>query len=336
MNDDVEIDPDRPGRWKQIYARWSPHIHSTTKGAESRYLGLLRVSSLALATILLIGATIFVVMGAVKQIGSSDVQPELATVALDDLIPPEAPKETAAAKPKAEGKPVPLWKQRFSAAQQQRFYTLYRDKFEPSRRSDEEMLSRDRFFELAFPDTRIEALDVLPIRRMADAEGNPLATFGGLSDSLITALDAAAAAPAIKRQLGAYKRASKVEVCETKIVSRSQADPGVGQQFHGLRLLVRISLWLFGDALDQRTDADAGLCDAPARQVEAARRPLWRAGVALCGNCRCRYRAQGGRSSGTACRDAGAQGRRQRRPGFGRAVVPRLHGGDVPLSDRSD
>lgn len=222
MNEEMKMDPERPGHWKQFHARWSPRLHDTTKGAESRYLGLLRVSSLILATILLIGATIFVVMGAVKQIGSSDVEPELATVALDDLIPPEAPKEASAAKPKAEGKPVPSWKRKFSAAQQQRLYTLYKDKFEPSRRSDEEALSRDRFFEQAFPDQRVEALDALPIRRMADADGNPLDSFGALADSLIASLDAAAAAPAIKRQLGAYKRAAKVEVCETKMVSRSR------------------------------------------------------------------------------------------------------------------
>ncbi|HMO76914.1 MAG TPA: hypothetical protein PKD99_07280 [Sphingopyxis sp.] len=229
MEDGVEVDPAEAGRWQQMRDRWSsrllPKIGRATEGAEARYLGLLRVSSLILATILLIGASIFILMGAVKQIGSSDIEPELAKVAIGDLIPAEEPQGARAtqSKPKSpDGKPPPLWAQRFTSAQQQRLYGIYKDKFEPSRRADEQPLARERFFEQAFPDERLEALDLLPVARIAGANGKPLTGFAQLADALAVALDEAAATPAVKRQLSAYKSASKVEVCETKIVSRSR------------------------------------------------------------------------------------------------------------------
>lgn len=228
MPDMDEDYPQNGGRIGRIFWGWqskiSPRLSVVSEKAESRYLGLLRVSSLVIATILLVGAAIFVVSGLVKQIGSSDVEPELAQVAVGDIIPAEdaAATEKPSAPKAAAATPQPLWKTRLTSAQQTRLFALYADKFEPSRRADEERVGRDQFFTRVFPDDRLQALDALPLERLSGPEGKPFANFGALADDLVRTMGEAAATASVKRQLGAYKRAAKVEVCETKIVVRKR------------------------------------------------------------------------------------------------------------------
>ncbi|ALC11156.1 hypothetical protein [Sphingopyxis sp. 113P3] len=211
------------------FRRWwkdklSAKIGSAAQNAESRYLGLLRLSSLLIATILLAGASIFSLTGVVKQLGSSDIEPELAQVDASDLIAPtaHAGDDSETENPKSQGAPGPLWKSRLNAEQQRRFFTIYKSKFEPSRRKEDPVLTRESFFEQVFPDDQIDELRALPLDKLSGADGKPIGAFPALADELAQAIEQAAQSSALKRQLSAYKRATKIQVCETKMVSQSR------------------------------------------------------------------------------------------------------------------
>src|SRR5690606_42048241 len=71
-----------------------------------------------------------------------------------------------------------------NAEQQRRFFTIYKSKFEPSRRKEDPVLTRESFFEQVFPDDQIDELRALPLDKLSGADGKPIGALDRKSTRL--------------------------------------------------------------------------------------------------------------------------------------------------------
>lgn len=170
--------------------------------AEHVYLRVLRAAILVIATGLLLYAAWLGLSGVWKVAQSPDsVEEEVATVAPDELTNAEMPRRQTE---RQEGPRIDPTQQRYYAGFVNRYYNLFRTRFEPFRQGDDRQLSRDQFDD-AFIDSQAR------LQAAARRELNFAADRADL-ENLLRVMTEAAGKPMTQQRLQRYKNARKVRV----------------------------------------------------------------------------------------------------------------------------
>lgn len=174
---------------------------------ERIYLAVLRATILLLATLLVLytfwlaGTSLYKIL---RSVDSVKEQP--AAVAAEEIADAEATMET----PESAAQPVvDTARQKMYTAFVNRYYRLYKAKFEPYRQGEDKILSKDEF----------DDLFVQSETRLADAPGDTASERSDL-DGLYRTMSAAAGLPAVQKRLSGYQHAKKINV--TKQVQRTR------------------------------------------------------------------------------------------------------------------
>jgi len=201
---DIEGDASRPA--------FRERIDAALDRTEHIYLRLLRAAILIIATGLLLYAGWLGVSSLWKIAQSPDsVEEAVATVAPDELVNAQMPARRTAT---PQGPRIDPAQQRFYADFVNRYYRLFRARFEPFRQQEDKRLTRDEF-DGAFIDSQA--------RLQAAARGglnfeNDRADL----ESLLQVMSEAAGKPVTQQRLRRYKAARKVEV--RRRVQRSRTE----------------------------------------------------------------------------------------------------------------
>lgn len=171
--------------------------------AEHIYLRVLRAAILVIATGLLLYSAWLGASGLWKVAQSPEsVEEEVATVAADELTNAEMP--TPRRPDEEEGPRVDPNQQRYYAGFVNRYYNLYRSRFEAFRQNDDRQLSRGQFDD-AFIDSQAR------LRAAASGELNFAADRNDL-ETLLQVMTEASEKPMTRQRLQRYKAARKVRV----------------------------------------------------------------------------------------------------------------------------
>jgi len=180
------------------------------------YLKALRITILMIAT-LLIAYTLYLAISGLYGVAQSpnSVREAVATVAANEIVDAEETDPAGAAA--VNGPVVDPAHRKFYAGFVNRYYTLFRTKFEPYRQTEDKTLSRDEFDD-NFVQSRARLAAVTDGTTRFEPDRADL-------ESLITTMSAAAAEPKasarLKRYKGARKVAVKHEVQKTRVETRS-------------------------------------------------------------------------------------------------------------------
>jgi hypothetical protein len=170
--------------------------------AEHVYLRVLRAAILIIATGLLIYAAWLGVSSLWKIAQSpNSVHEEVASVAADELTDAEMPVRQSAS---PQGPRIDPAQQRYYASFVNRYYNLFRTRFEPFRQSDDKRLTRDEFDD-AFIDSQA---------RLRAAAGGELNFTNDRTDLelLLQTMTEASGKPTTQQRLRRYRLARKVRV----------------------------------------------------------------------------------------------------------------------------
>lgn len=216
MTDYENDDSNHKGGWKGKMASWQAKGETRATVIESRFLGLLRYSMLILAAIVLIGAISLFSLGAVKQVGSSEVEPEQVQLTAADLSP-QTPQEA-----RASGEEV-VEKKPFAVSDRLKAQTLgvYRKNFASFERG-ESGPSNEQIIETVWPEERREAFEKLDLSRLPTSDGQPHASGEALAHHAVSLVGESSKEAGFKRSLNAYKNAKEVEVCRDVTRERSR------------------------------------------------------------------------------------------------------------------
>jgi hypothetical protein len=182
---------------------------------EQVYLRLLRATILVIATGLIVYAAILAATSLFKIVRSPDsVVEETASVAPDEITNASLSQPQVPAAPDSP---------RTSPAQRQaydqllnRYYGLFRSRFENYRQNDDHPLSRDEFDDRFIQvQTRLNAIG----RGQLD-----FATDTADLDSLVRVMSDAAQLPAAQQRLSRYRAARRVQVCQNVERTRTQIE----------------------------------------------------------------------------------------------------------------
>lgn len=184
------------------------------KRAEFNYLRLLRVASLALATVLLVGAAWFLGQGIFRQLGSSKIAPEAATIGGADVAP------SAMTSPEASKKQIPsnLVPQKFA----NEAYAIYRQHFQKYQRPGDATPDQKAIQKVIWTEgleARLAALDLSLLK--TGTNGNS-AVGSDPNQAMIDVIRAAATQEGMVRELKGYQKATKVRVCSDQVRTRSR------------------------------------------------------------------------------------------------------------------
>jgi hypothetical protein len=193
MTDIVEEEPRPPLRER---------VGVALDRAERVYLKVLRAAILLIATGLLLYAAWLGVSGVWKVMRSPDsVEEETAAVAADEITDAEMP---ARRPERQEGPRIDPNQQRYYTGFVNRYYALFRSRFEPFRQREDKRLSRDEFDD-AFIDSQA--------RLQTAARGNlNFAADRADLETLLRVMTEAAEKPVTRQRLQRYKNARKVRV----------------------------------------------------------------------------------------------------------------------------
>jgi hypothetical protein len=207
---------DRAGRFidrsKPLLARLSDN-----------YLGLLRAVSLIIATLFLVGAAGYLIVGGAMQIGPRDIDPEPVVVIADDIVasPESAAADTPATGAIARGASQPRWQRETPEWFRSAYHELYKNKFAPFGRTGETVVARPSFLADVLDDEfldRIQAVDEARLTAPADTAREGRAVW----PMLLSAMTGAADDPQTRRELQAYKSARRTQVCRSQTVMRNR------------------------------------------------------------------------------------------------------------------
>lgn len=187
--------------------------------AESLYLRVLRAVTLIIATLLLIYAGWLAASSLYRISKSPDsVVEEEAVVSPDELVNVQMPATQTDASKSASGPRVHPTQAAFYQSFIDRYYALYRARFEPYRQRDDKQLSKGEF-DGAYINTAA--------RKDAVAKGElDFETDRKDLETLLSVMSAAAAKPATIQRLKRYQTARKVPVKERVERTRTQLVKG--------------------------------------------------------------------------------------------------------------
>jgi hypothetical protein len=199
---------------ERIGRGWRDRVETVFDRAEHIYLRVLRVTILIIATLMIGYAAWLAISSAYKLSRSPDsVVEKVATVSAAEIADANVPEEQMALK--EDAKPTASPEQRsFYAGFVNRYYNLFRTRFEPFRQPEDKILSRDEFDD-----------NFVGSRARLDAIANGKLDFAKEKadlDSLLTVMGEAAAMPATQSRLQKYRSAKKVRVA--KQVERSRTE----------------------------------------------------------------------------------------------------------------
>lgn len=208
-NDTIGQDPVAGNRW----ANWKDRAVEKAAWLESRFLSLLRYASLTIAALVLLGAAMFLGLGLVRQIGSTNVSPQ--SVALDVAdVTPEKVEAKAKAEPAAPAKPV------LGDAARKRTLAIYLARFKPFQRADTKINEKD-IVDFVWTADRLNAYAGLA-GRLKDAEGNALPDANAVVLHALGLIETAAQTDELHKRLVAFRDAKKVNVCNDEVRTRSR------------------------------------------------------------------------------------------------------------------
>lgn len=197
------------GRWANVKAK------TTARAAwlEARFLGLLRYGSLAIATLVLLGAVVLFGLGLARQIGNTNVKAETVTLAASDVTPPQT-------EAKSKAKEVTPVKPTLGDGARNRTLEIYRARFKPSKRADDK-IKDDEIVDYVWSEDRLTAYENLG-GRLQDSDGKSLIDRDEVALHALGVIDAAAQTEDFRKQLAAYRDAKKVSVCNDQVKTRSR------------------------------------------------------------------------------------------------------------------
>jgi len=198
---------------------WRDRFSSALDRAEGIYLRILRAVILVIAT-LMIGFAIWLAVSSVYKMSRSpeSVTEEQASVAADEITNAEMPaKKQVVAQANAEPVASPE-QQRFYREFVNRYYDLYRTRFEPFRQSEDKELTRDEFDD-SFISSQARLEQVAKGDLDFEADRADL-------NSLLAVMTEASERPVTRERLQRYKVARKVRVEQTVQRTRTEYRQG--------------------------------------------------------------------------------------------------------------
>ena len=198
-------------RWQRL-TNWTS---ARADRAEKNYLSFLRLAVLASASLALIGAALLLSWGAIKQLGSSSVDPSPVTVTPDDIAPPREDGAT----PKAQATSGPL-----SIDKEVRARTLdvYSKAFKPYERSGKSA-SDDEVIAAVWTQERLQAFVELPDPLLTDGLDKTIPDSRAHGMQALYMSEKAAETETFKHSLTAYRDAKEVRVCSDQYKTRSRS-----------------------------------------------------------------------------------------------------------------
>lgn len=171
--------------------------------AETIYLRVLRITILIIATLLILYTAYLALTGLYSVVQSPDSVKEVAaSVVANEIVDAEEAEQRADAE--SRGPVSDPAEQKFYARFVDRYYELFRTKFEPFRQTGDKILSRDEFDDnFVQSAARLEAStngEIVFAKDSADLE------------ALLSTMTAATAEPKTVQRLQRYKQAKKVAV----------------------------------------------------------------------------------------------------------------------------
>lgn len=188
----------------EVERDWRSRVLNALDRAERVYLKILRAMILVIATLMILFAAWLVASSLFKMSRSpASVKEDVATVAADELVD----AETSAPKPNQDAGQKPIaspQQQQFYKEFVDRYYGLFRAKFEPFRQPEDKTLSRDEF-----DDSYVGTAE--RIEKIAAADLNFEQDSADLRN-LIAVMTEAADSPTAQQRLQRYKSAKKMAV----------------------------------------------------------------------------------------------------------------------------
>lgn len=205
------LDEENVSRWRYFYSRFL--------ALEPRFLGLLRGSSLVIATLTLLAAAVLFSYGLIQQLGRTQVSPDAVSVAAEDVIPTK--DERTADKEK----PTPVAK--LTAGEEVRAKTLklYRAAFKRFDRPGNK-IEDNAVVDLVWSEERIKAFDALGNSGLTNGTGEVLDGRHNVMKDSLSVVETASKAAEFQRQLTAYRDAKKVNVCKDVVKTRQRSVSG--------------------------------------------------------------------------------------------------------------
>lgn len=201
--------------WTLRWQRLTGWTSTRADRAERSYLAFLRLAVLACASLALVGAALLLSWGAIKQLGSSSVDPARVTVTPDDIAPPKedgaAPKVQAANGPLAIDKEV-----------RARTLDVYRKAFKPYERSGKSA-SDDDVIAAVWTQERLQAFVDLPDPLLTDGLDKTIADSREHGMQALYMAEKAVETETFKHSLTAYRDAKEVRVCSDQYKTRSRS-----------------------------------------------------------------------------------------------------------------
>jgi hypothetical protein len=214
IEEGIADDVDQSRRWARIGAR----IAEKAGRAEALFVGLLRYAALVIAALVLLVAVILLGLGAARQLGRTQVEPDAVAVGVEDVVPSpaEAAKAVVATAPPKLGVGEQIRKQTLD---------IYRSRFKAYERPDTKLTEKEVVDFVWTPD-RIKEFAELDGTQLLDREGKPLGGRDAIIGDALHVVDTAAQFEAFRKQLAAYRNATKVKVCADQRRTRTRTVSG--------------------------------------------------------------------------------------------------------------
>lgn len=201
--------------WRQRWQRLAGWTAIKANRTERNYLAFLRLAVLVCASVALVGAVALLSRGALKQLGSSTVDPTSVTVKPQDVAPPsedgEVPKTDLAVGPLAIDKEVRV-----------RTLDVYRKAFKPYERSGKAATDSE-VVAAVWTQDRLKAFVELPDPLLTDGLDKTIPDSRAHGLQALYMAEKAVETDTFKHSLAAYRDAKQVRVCSDQYKSRTRA-----------------------------------------------------------------------------------------------------------------
>lgn len=186
--------------------QWGQRLSLRASTIETRYLSILRFSMLLLASVLLVAAIAFVAMGAIKQLGSSQVDPEPVTLSAVDLAPSVSSNSESTPENVSAEKPYQL-----SAQLKAQTLSAYKSNFAKYERKGAKASDKN-ILDTVWPEDRREAFNSISIDYVDEA-GRSYEAGEDLAQHAVLLVEKSSKTPDFVQSLQTYRAAKKTRVC---------------------------------------------------------------------------------------------------------------------------
>lgn len=212
-NDLISEHEPTPAGAKERLRAFGVKLAERANVTEARFLALLRYSALAGAAIALVVSGVLLGLGAVRQVGPTEVEPEKISIAVSDVVPLKLRQEQAA-EPKALKITIPKSIRDKTAA-------IYKRDFAKFQRPDTK-ISSEQVVGLVWTEERINQFNDLISGGLVDRDGKQISGREALMDNALKTVTEAVKSKDYVDQLVAYRDAKKVNVCTTETRMRER------------------------------------------------------------------------------------------------------------------